>query len=173
MPYRKKVAELMIPLEDYPHMPYWFTLRQAMAIVREAAIKFEGTFEPRSVLVFDEKYHLLGILTLRDIVLGLAPKSLQGLVGKVRAALDLDDALADLEADLSGPKVKEASQTAVSEVMSPIEVTVDTGDSLAKALFLMIKEGLGRMPVMQEEKVVGIIRLSDLFQEISDFVLSE
>ena len=57
--------------------------------------------------------------------------------------------------------------------MSPIEVTVDTGDSLAKALFLMVKEDLGRMPVMQEQKVVGIIRLSDLFQEISDFVLSE
>ena len=74
MPYRKKVAELMIPLEDYPHIPYWFTLRQAMAIVREAAIKFKRTFEPRSMLVFDEKYHLLGILTLRDILRGLAPK---------------------------------------------------------------------------------------------------
>ncbi len=173
MPYRKKVAELMIPLEDYPHIPYWFTLRQAMAIVREAAIKFQGTFEPRSVLVFDEKYHLLGILTLRDIILGLAPQSLKGIGGKVRVTLDLEGALADLETELSGPKVKEASQTAVSEVMSPIEVTVSAGDSLAKALFSMIKEGLGRMPVMREQKVVGIIRLSDLFQEISDFVLSE
>ena len=69
--------------------------------------------------------------------------------------------------------MKENSQTAVSEVMSPIEVTVNTGDSLAKALFLMIKEDLGRMPVMQEHKVVGIIRLSDLFREVADFVLSE
>ena len=40
---QKKVKDLMIPLEDYPHIPYWFTLRQAMAIVREAAIKFEGS----------------------------------------------------------------------------------------------------------------------------------
>lgn len=173
MPYRKKVADLMIPLEDYPHVPYWFTLRQAMAIVREAAIKFEGTFEPRSLLVFDEKYQLLGILTLRDIIRGLAPKFLQGAVGKLRAAFDLDSALSGLEADLSGPRVKEASQTAVSEVMSPIKVTVGAGDSLAKALFLMIKEEVGRMPVMQEQKVVGIIRLSDLFREISDFVLSD
>ena len=46
------------------------------------------------------------------------------------------------------------------------------GDSLAKALFLMVKEEVGRMPVMQEQKVVGIIRLSDLFREISNFVLS-
>jgi CBS domain-containing protein len=123
--------------------------------------------------VFDEKYHLLGILTLRDIILGLAPKSLQGIGGKVRAALDQDGAVSGLEAELSGPRVKEASETAVSEVMSPIEITVDTGDSLAKALFLMVREGLSRMPVMQAQKVVGIVRLSDLFQEISDFVLSE
>lgn len=173
MPYRKKVQELMIPLEDYPHIPYWFTLRQAMAIVREAAIKFEGSFEPRSMLVFDEKYNLLGILTLRDIIRGLTPKFLQGAVGKLRAAFDLDSAISGLEADLSGPAVKEAAQTAVSEVMSPIKTTVATGDSLAKALFLMIQEDLGRMPVMEEQKVVGIIRLSDLFREVSDFVLQD
>ncbi|MDO9532643.1 MAG: CBS domain-containing protein [Deltaproteobacteria bacterium] len=173
MPYRKKVADLMIRLEDYPHIPYWYTLRQAMAIVREAAIKFEGTFEPRSVLVFDEKYHLLGILTLKDIIRGLTPKLLQGPVAKMQAAFDLDSTLSDLEADISGPKIKEASQTAVSEVMSPIKATVDAGDTLAKALFLMVKEDVSRMPVMAEEKVVGIIRLSDLFQEISGFVLSD
>jgi CBS domain-containing protein len=173
MPYRKKVADLMNPLEDYPHVPYWFTLRQAIAIVREAAIKFEGTFEPRAVLVFDEKYQILGILTLRDIIRGLAPKFLQGAVGKLSGAFDLDSALSGLEADLSGPSVKEASQTAVSEVMSPIKVTVGAGDSLAKALFLMIEEDVGRMPVMQEQKVVGIIRLSDLFGEISNFLLSD
>ena len=171
MPYRNKVADLMIALEDYPHVPYWFTLRQATAIVREAAIKFEGTFEPRAVLVFDEKYQLLGILTLRDIIQGLVPKFSQG-AGKLPAAFDLDSAISSLEADLFGPRVKEASQTAVSEVMSPIKVTVGAGDSLAKALFLMIKEDVGRMPVMQEQKVVGIIRLSDLFREISNFVLS-
>ena len=50
---------------------------------------------------------------------------------------------------------------------------METGDSLAKALFLMVKEEVSRMPVMAEEKVVGIIRLSDLFQEVSAFVLSD
>src|SRR5665811_1300552 len=70
----KNVKELMIPLEDYPHIPYWFTLRQAMAIVRETAIKYEGQFEPRAVLVFDEKYQLMGMLTLRDIIKGLEPR---------------------------------------------------------------------------------------------------
>lgn len=168
MPNETKVKDLMIPLEDYPHIPYWFTLRQAMAIVREASIKFEGTFEPRAVLVFDEKYQLMGMLTLRDIIKGLEPKFL-----KETALIKADPSLAILTKDLFGPGIKEASQKAVSEVMSPIKVMVSAEDPIAKALFLMIKENVGMMPVMQEKKVAGMIRLSDLFKVISDIVLGE
>lgn len=167
MPNEKKVKDLMIPLEDYPHIPYWFTLRQAMAIVREASIKFEG-YMPRSVLVFDEKYHLMGMLTLRDIIKGLEPTFL-----KETQFVKPDPSLTILTKDLFGPGLREASQKAVSEVMSPIKVTVNTEDPIAKALFLMMKENVGMMPVMQENKVSGMIRLSDLFKVISDIVLGE
>ena len=57
--------------------------------------------------------------------------------------------------------------------MSPIKATTDINDSLAKALFLMVREGVSRMPVMQEGRVAGIIRLSDLFHEVSSFVLRD
>jgi CBS domain-containing protein len=164
----KRVKELMIPLEDYPHIPYWFTLRQAMAIVREAAVKFEGTFEPRAVLVFDEKYQLMGILTLRDIIRGLEPRFMQE-SGLIKG----DPNLALLMGDLFGPGMREASQKPVSEVMSPIKITVQGGDPIAKAIFLMIKEGVGMMPVIQDSKVAGMIRLSDLFKEISELVLGD
>jgi CBS domain-containing protein len=164
----KRVKELMIPLEDYPHIPYWFTLRQAMAIVREAAIKFEGAFEPRAVLVFDEKYQLMGMLTLRDIIKGLEPRFMHE-----TALVKADPNLALLMGDLFGPGLKEASQKPVSEVMSPIKVTVQGSDPIAKAIFLMIKEGVGVMPVIQNSKVAGMIRLSDLFKEISDMVLGD
>jgi len=69
--------------------------------------------------------------------------------------------------------MREASQKPVSEVMSPIKITVQGSDPIAKALFLMIKEGVGVMPVIQESKVAGMIRLSDLFKEISDMVLGD
>jgi CBS domain-containing protein len=168
MPYDKKVKDLMIPLEDYPHIPYWFTLRQAMAIVREMSIKFEGQFEPRAVLVFDEKYQLMGILTLRDIIKGLEPRFLHE-----TALIKADPSLTVLMGDLFGPGLKEASQKPVSEVMSPIKVTIQGSDPIAKAIFLMIKEDVGMMPVIQDHKVAGMIRLSDLFKEISDMVLGD
>ncbi len=168
MPYNKKVKDLMIPLEDYPHIPYWFTLRQAMAIVREAAIKFEGSFEPRAVLVFDEKYQLMGMLTLRDIIRGLEPK-----FAKDSGIIKADPNLAVLMGDMFGPGMKEESQKAVSEVMSPIKVTVNGDDPITKALFLMISENVGMMPVLTDKKVVGMVRMSDLFQEISAVVLGD
>ena len=166
MSYDKKVKDLMIPLEDYPHIPYWFTLRQAMAIVREASIKFEGSFEPRAVLVFDEKYQLLGMLTLRDIIKGLEPRFMHE-----TALIKSDPSLLVLTKDFFGPGLREASQKQVSEVMSPIRITVEGEAPIAKALFLMIKENVGMMPVMMARKVAGMIRLNDLFQEISEVVL--
>jgi CBS domain-containing protein len=168
MPNSKKVKDLMIPLEDYPHIPYWFTLRQAMAIVREAAVKFEGAFEPRAVLVFDEKYQLMGMLTLRDIIKGLEPRFLHE-----TNLVKMDPSLTILLGDLFGPGLREASQKPVSEVMSPIRVTTNGEDDIAKALFLMIKEDVGLMPVVQDQRVAGMIRLSDLFKEISDMVLGD
>ena len=168
MPHQKTAGELMIPLEDYPHIPYWYTLRQAMAIVREATVKFEGAFEPRAVLVFDEKYQLMGILTLRDIITGLEPKFLQE-----TSLVKMDPSLTVLLGDFCGPKMKEQSQRPVSEVMSPIKVTVNAGDPITKPLYLMIKENIGLIPVMQSGKVAGMLRLSDLFGEISKMVLGD
>ena len=163
-----KVKDLMIPLEDYPHIPYWFTLRQAMAIVREAVLKFEGTFEPRAVLVFDEQYQLMGILTLRDLIKGLEPKFLQE-----TSLVKMDPNLTVLMGDLSEPTMRAASQRPVSEVMSPIQITVDGGAPIPKALYLMVKENVGLMPVMQAGRVAGMIRLSDLFNEVAKVVLGD
>jgi CBS domain-containing protein len=164
MPEEKKAKDLMIPLEDYPHVPYWFTLGQAVIIVREAAIKFEGAFEPRALLVFDEKYHLLGILTLKDLV--------RGLEGELVKGRDPDREAVSWE-ELLGSDLKKQAQKPVSEFMSPFKVTVNTGDSLVKALSLMLRESVERIPVLEDGKVAGLIRLSDLFREISGALIEQ
>jgi CBS domain-containing protein len=113
------------------------------------------------VLVFDEKYGLLGILTLKDIVRGLESDILGEPGG---AALSWKD--------LVGPELKKQAQKPVSEVMSPFKVTVAGSDSLAKALSLMLQENVERIPVLEDNKVAGLIRLTDLFKEISGALLS-
>jgi signal-transduction protein with cAMP-binding, CBS, and nucleotidyltransferase domain len=84
-----------------------------------------------------------------------------------------DTNLAVLMGDFCGPKMKEQSQRPVSEVMSPTQVTVNAEDPITKPLYLMIQENAGLIPVMQGGKVAGMLRLSDLFGEISKMVLGE
>jgi CBS-domain-containing membrane protein len=108
------------------------------------------------------------MLTLRDIIKGLEPRFLKD-SGLIKA----DPSLTVLLEDLFGPKIREQAALQVSEVMSPIKVTVNADASVAKALALMMKENVGMMPVMQDHKVAGMVRLSELFQEISQMVLGD
>jgi CBS domain-containing protein len=163
----RKVKDLMIPLEEYAHIPYWFTLRQAVAIIRNAAVKPESGSEPPAVLALDEKYQPRGILTLRDIIKGLEPRFLQ----EINPAKTVPGP-AVRGSELLGPHLKEHSQRPVTEVMSPIQA-VDGNALIVKALDLMIKENVGSMPVMLDDKVAGMIRLSDMFDEIAEVVLGE
>ena len=166
MPDKKKVREVMIPLKDYPHIPYWFNLRQAVAIVRESAVKFAGQFEPRVVLVFNEKYQIVGLLTLRDLLKGLEPGFL-----KESDLVKADPSLAFVMGDLFGSGMKKQAERPVSEVMGPIKASVGPDESLTKALFLMIHENVGMMPVIGDKRVLGMVRLTDLFMEISEGIL--
>jgi CBS domain-containing protein len=168
MPYKKKVRELMIPLQDYPHIPHWFSLRQAVAMVRESALKYTGKLQPRAVLVFNEKYQIVGMLTLRDILKGLEPGFL-----KESEIIKADPALAIVMGDLFGPGMKKQAERPVSEVMSPIKVTIQADDSLVKALFVMVREKVGLMPVIDGNRVAGLVRLTDLFLEVSQAILEK
>src|SRR4030065_1491967 len=97
--------------------------------------------QARAVLVFDEKYQLMGMLTLRDIITGLEPRFMHE-----TALVKSDPNLTVLMGDLFGPGMREASQKPVSEVMSPIKVTIAGGDPIAKAVCVMIKVNAGMMP---------------------------
>ncbi len=165
MPGEKRVRDLMIPWEDYPHLPEWFTLRQAIAMIREEDLAREGALEPWAPLVFDEiSKQPLGLLTLRDIFGALASGFFQG-----TGPQEEEPCLT--RRHLFAPGWKEASLKPLREVMSPIKVTIPADESLARAIFLMIKENLDRLPVVQDNRVVGMIRLSDLFREVSDLIL--
>jgi Mg/Co/Ni transporter MgtE len=67
----KVVKDLMIDVFEYPHVPYWFTIKQAIMVIKKSAIGTEKCIHPLAILVFDEKYNILGTLTLKDILKGL------------------------------------------------------------------------------------------------------
>jgi predicted transcriptional regulator len=55
--------------------------------------------------------------------------------------------------------------------MTPIQATVDMNDSVAKAAFIMLQADVSLLPVMDGEKIAGVLRMSDVFNELTKIVL--
>jgi len=171
----KRSGDLMIPLDQYPHIPHWFTLRQAIAELQNSVIEIEGQRSlPRALLVFDEKYDLLGIVRRRDILGGLEPKFMRTMSHPHRKQLFDVEADPDLTVLTSGKvakAVRELAETPISEVMQPIRATVDINDHVTKAIYKMITRDQNLLPVLKDRKVVGVIRSVDVFNEIARIVM--
>jgi CBS-domain-containing membrane protein len=170
----KRACDVMIPLEDYPHIPYWFTLRQAMAEMENCQLERGGRKSlPRVVLVFDERYHLLGMARRRDILRGLEPDFMAHSFHHAKQPFDLavDANLTELSFDRVSSGLRERAERPVSGVMQPVEVTVQADDHIIKVVHAMTQNDLSFIPVLQGGKVTGVVRSVELFHEIARLIL--
>jgi Mg/Co/Ni transporter MgtE len=169
----KKVKDLMVEITEYPHIPYWLSVREAIFLVRSTYDEKSGLGIHRMVLVFDEKYQLLGVLTLEKLLIGIEPKFLRKNEKSPFQGL-ADSDYAGLSALLEGTFAegcKEEAKKPVSEIMMPIKAKVDVSFSIAKAAFIMIQADVSLIPVMEGEIVRGVLRMSDVFNELTKIVI--
>jgi CBS domain-containing protein len=157
----KHLKDLVIPLSRYPHMPYWATLKEALVQLALAQKDLSLGDRRRTVLVFDEAYRLKGMLTQRNILSGIEPKFSE----KVAEGYHME------WQDLFNKPNQEQLAKPISDFMSPVKATVSVDDSLLKASHIMISQGLGLMPVMDGDKVAGVVRLQDIFMELGLSIL--
>lgn len=171
----KRAGDLMIPLDEYPHIPYWFTLRQALAEFEKTIVGVGGQQSlPRALLVFDEKYRLLGSIRQRDILRGLEPKFLKTMaIPHRRMLFDVaaDPNLVDFSSGKVGQAIQEQADLPVSEVMVPVVATVDYDDHLAKIIYKIVTHDQSMLPVLKDGKVVGAVRSVDALHEIAKLLL--
>lgn len=152
----KRVKSLVIPLTDYPHMPYWGTLKEAIVQLNVAYDIGHNT-----VLVFDEAYRLAGTLLQSDILKGLEPKFSRSF--EEGSPVSWDDLLdSESQGQLSRP---------VKDFMSRISSTIDADDSILKASHIMLQQNTYLLPVMEGGKLVGVVRMGDVFHQITNAVL--
>jgi CBS-domain-containing membrane protein len=155
--HTKKIKDLIIPLTDYPHMPYWGTLREAIA---QLNVAFETGHH--TVLVFDEAYKLMGMLLEKDILRGIVPQFAQH--HKEGVPIFWDQLLqSGTEKQLSRP---------IKEFMSPVTATLDADDNVLKASHIMVDKNAYLLPVMEEDKLIGVVRMGDLFHQITNAALA-
>lgn len=169
----KKVREIMDDIFDYPHLPYWFSLGQAIKILKKTLPGTDVCTYPRGILIFDERYNLLGTLNIRDILRGLEPR-FKSASSEPSGMVEDEATMAGIAEQLYGDESKALLDRPVSDFMIPASVFLDPEDIVTKAAYLMLRHNLIFVPVLEGRKrLVGIVKVIKIFDEITNAVMEE
>ncbi|MBO8128308.1 MAG: CBS domain-containing protein [Peptococcaceae bacterium] len=156
MPHDKSVKDLMLPLADCPAVSPDDTVQRAVTLLKKGAVSGH-----QFVLVMNDSGQPVGLLSRRALLRILEPK----FVVTDRWALPV------FWNGFFTDKCKEEAKKKVKDIMRPINVlTVETDDPITKALHIMVSNHIGILPVLKDGKVVGVLRLHEIFQEFAGLV---
>ena len=169
---RKRVRDMMVPLEEYPCVPNTYTLGEAIGEMTKAQILSKGHPSlPRAALVFDEGFRsLLGVLRRRDIMRGLQARFLDSMLQEYSRKLfdiETDPNLSELSYDRIVEQVRERANRPVVDFMLPIKTTINADDHIMKAMYEMVSQNTSLLPVLKDDTVVGVVRSVDALNEIA------
>lgn len=169
----KAVKDLMIGISEYPHVSQGSSVKEAIKIAKASFVKNKKYCEPLAILVFDEKNNLLGTLTLKDILRGLEPRFLKPST-KAQVAEEDETALSVIWDSLFDKESRDLAGRPVKEIIVPARYFVAPNDRITKAAYLMLHHDLILLPVLEDKKkFVGLVRMIEIFDEISNAILKE
>ena len=127
---------------------------QAVKVLVQASRK-EGR-RVFGVMVVNGENHLVGMLSMYDILLFMRPKHTH-----IWGMMDDIDLVGIVER-----ACQKARSILVGDIMSTEVVTISPQTHLMMILDLMIKKHIRRLPVIEDGKILGIVYISDLFFNI-------
>ena len=170
----KTVGEIMVPLEQFPSVRDNTSLREAIEVIEQSQINHHGRKSlPRVLFVYDEIGVYVGYVRRRDIMRGLEPPSLVAQPLKYRKKLfdvEIDPNLSELSFDHVVKGIREQGNRPVSDVMRPIEATIEADDHVIKAVYEMVSLDVSPIPVLKDGHVVGFVRTVEVFRELASIL---
>lgn len=178
----KKVKEIMIPLSDYATVSEDDTLETAIRELKAAQKDTKHIHKHRAVLAYDKDGNITGKISFACILHALEPKYRQlehhsnsNALGLSRFGLD-DEYLNSLVENYSlwdetlDELVKKASKLKIKEIMYSLSdgEYVDEDVPVSEAIHQFILGCRQSLLVVKNEKVVGILRLPELFNLVYD-----
>jgi hypothetical protein len=114
----------------------------------------------------------VGFIGLDDVLKAVEP---QYLTGKTYRGWTIDTAWAVpvFWEGLFTDRAHEAFDKKVRDIMTEVEFQVNTEDTLIKAVYGMGKQKSFLLPVLEDSRVVGIVRSMEVFHEICELVSCE
>lgn len=110
------------------------------------------------LMVTDHDDHLVGMLSMYDILLFIQPKHIH-IWGEME---DLDPSV------LYDERLEQVKSILVGDIMTAEVVTITPDTHLMVIADIMIKKHIRRLPVVDGEEVVGIVYVSDVFHHLLD-----
>jgi CBS domain-containing protein len=171
----KTVADIMVPLSEYAVVDDGATIVDALRALQESQEKVPPGRQPhRAILVRDRAGRIIGKMHHFAFLRALLPER------KARAAQDLfdragvDDDFRDSSMHmldfLIGDFVdvcERARNVVVRDVMTPVTVSIRERAPLSDAIPMFLAQQTLSLLVTREGETVGILRLSDFFDELS------
>jgi cytidylate kinase len=172
-------ADVMLPIDRYPHCHIDCTIREAMVAIGASAVKLEDDHfvPPRYVLLHDRDERLVGVVSRRDLLKGLVPHLKEDREAR-EAIRDLVPFGGQLPSELFirwtsffSKAALEAAGDPVENVMVPMRGAVKVDDSLSTVVSTMLCHGIDLVPVLEQKKVVGVVLMTNIFDIVSQFVI--
>jgi CBS domain-containing protein len=170
------VKDLMVPIEEYATVSRDANLFQAVIALEEAQMAFDPSkHKHRAILVLDNKNSVVGKLDLFDILMALEPKYGElDAAGVLSSSGHSPELIRDMLKDnflWSEPLqfiCSRATQINVSDLIeAPADVVyIKENATLDEAMHQLIVGRYDSLLVIRDEKVVGVLRLSDVFTKI-------
>ncbi|GAB6057435.1 CBS domain-containing protein [Desulfonatronum parangueonense] len=170
------VESLMVPVDKFPRISQDVTFSEAVLALDKALEEFmDGKREQRILLVYDNENRIVGKLTPIDVIRGLEPN--YGKLVDTHASAYVSNfeyviaTMREQAQHLSAPwddlcvKAKNVRVKEFLRKLTPAQV-VQASDSLNEALHRFILGGHDSLFVTDGQKLVGVIRFSDVYREI-------
>ncbi len=161
MPMSSKVWEFMV--KEPPTVGPADSVRRAFNLLKAIRRDSPGV---QSLIVADPvNNHLKGVITLRRIMEGLRKAIGRAPASAEAAYWERTDLLPRLRQEMELVKVK--------DVMSKNIYQVKPYDSIGKAMDIMLDKKVRGLPVVESQRVIGVIRMNDIFNDLYDYILSD
>ena len=161
------VKDYIITLDRYPHLNGEQSLSEGIETLRSFTFGKHNRLRFRALYVVDDQKNLVGKVTIESILEKLEPDFMQEAKGSKFEGHKADQPnLAIFWEDKFFKNCGKFAKMPIKDFAVPLQTTIKGGASLLQALHLMLSSDETSIPVLEGDRIIGIIRIEEVFDAI-------
>ncbi len=167
------VGSAMIPLSAYTTIDGNATIAESIQELKASFVTIPTSdlimeTGHRSILVMDKNIQIQGILTIRDLLEWILPGYLTSAKPSTADSIQYSPIF---WRGMFTSAVEQIRTLTISEIMSPVPVSIDAESTLMEAAWIMVDQNQRRLIVTENGKPAGVIREQDLFFQMGKYLI--